>query len=61
METKSKYEALDFQSMVKIVAEDALLELVSGTKWESIFYTAATKICAWRMAQSDIKRDARIN
>lgn len=54
MIAKPEFAALSFKEMVRDVAGRALLELVQGTKWESIWHSAASEICAWRMSQEDI-------
>lgn len=50
----AEFAALDFKAMVGDVAGRALLELVAGTRWNSIFHTVANDICAWRMSQRDV-------
>lgn len=57
--TEKEFFKLPFRDMVADVAGRALLELVRGVKWESIFHTVATEICHWRMNQPDIKLEKR--
>jgi hypothetical protein len=54
MEATKEFAALNFKAMVKTVAGEALLAMVSGEKWESIFYRAIGDACAWRMSQQDV-------
>lgn len=54
MNSTEKFAKLTFREMVAEVAGQALLELVRGSKWETIFHIAANDICAWRMSQPDV-------
>lgn len=45
------FRKLKFQDMVDDVAGRALLKLVKGVEWQSIFYAAALEISQWQANQ----------
>lgn len=51
MLANKEFAKLDFKTMVDTVAGDAILKLVKGDSWNSIFYQAAVDIVGWKEAQ----------